>query len=661
MKPLRCHNHPVDRVTPCDEYARRLGEHRRAETRFARNHVRVGNARLAAFAAAALIAWLTLRAGWFSAWFLVLPALAFVALVVVHERVIRSQQHASRAVAWYERGIARLEDRWAGGGEQGDGFRREGHLYADDLDLFGRGSLFELLCTARTFAGQSMLAAWLLDPAPPGTVRARQDAVRELAPRIDLREDIAVIGIDVRSQVDADTLIAWARAPRVLPWAWPRALLPLLAAGAVLALVAWLSGTVSARVLVLLLAVNALLGGALRRRVVRVLHAAAEPARELVVLASILDRLSRESFTSDRLQTLSATLTQTGVPMAAVRRLSRVVELHDWEHNQIFAPIAATLLWGTQCAWAIEAWRARHGGAIAAWLDVVGEFEALSALGTYAYEHPSDSFPDIVDEADVSMDRGYVASGQQSQVPSSQQRAASGQPQMARADEGGLASDQPPATSDRVPVFDAIQLEHPLIPRAQSVANDVRLGPEPQVLVVSGSNMSGKSTLLRSVGISAVLALAGAPVRARSLRLSYVAIGATLRIQDSLQAGRSRFYAEITRVREVVDMARSARPLLFLFDELFHGTNSHDRVAGAEGVLRSLVDLGAIGLVTTHDLALAVIADRVAPRAHNVHFEDRLVDGEMRFDYVLRAGPVTRSNALALMRAVGLEVDDNAG
>jgi DNA mismatch repair ATPase MutS len=177
------------------------------------------------------------------------------------------------------------------------------------------------------------------------------------------------------------------------------------------------------------------------------------------------------------------------------------------------------------------------------------------------------------------------------------------------------------------------------------------------MLLVSGSNMSGKSTLLRTVGINTVLALAGAPVRAAALRITPLAIGATLRIQDSLQEGRSRFYAEITRIRAIADTARGPVPLLFLLDELFHGTNSHDRLAGASGVLRSLIDRGAIGLITTHDLALTAVAHALAPRAVNVHFEDRFEGGEIHFDYRLKPGPVTRSNAIALMRAVGLDVE----
>jgi DNA mismatch repair ATPase MutS len=189
------------------------------------------------------------------------------------------------------------------------------------------------------------------------------------------------------------------------------------------------------------------------------------------------------------------------------------------------------------------------------------------------------------------------------------------------------------------------------------VRNDVAIDGEIRLLVVSGSNMSGKSTLLRTIGINAVMALAGAPVRAAGLRMTPLAVGATLRIQDSLQEGRSRFYAEITRIRELADLARGTTPLLFLLDELFHGTNSHDRLIGSTGVLRSLLARGAIGLITTHDLALTAIADSLAPRATNVHFEDRFEGDAIVFDFRMKPGPVTRSNALALMRSVGLDVD----
>jgi DNA mismatch repair ATPase MutS len=228
-------------------------------------------------------------------------------------------------------------------------------------------------------------------------------------------------------------------------------------------------------------------------------------------------------------------------------------------------------------------------------------------LAGYAYEHPADPFPELVPE-----------------------------------DEG--------------PVFEGQEMGHPLLPESSFIRNSVGLGQTLRVYVVSGSNMSGKSTLLRTVGINLVMALAGAPVRARALRLSPLALGATLRVQDSLRDGSSRFYAEVSRLRQLSDMAKAEPPLLFLLDEIFHGTNSHDRLIGAEAVIRSLVDAGAIGLVTTHDLALAKAADALGERARNVHFADEIVDGKLHFDYRMHPGVVQKSNALELMRSVGLEV-----
>jgi DNA mismatch repair ATPase MutS len=344
----------------------------------------------------------------------------------------------------------------------------------------------------------------------------------------------------------------------------------------------------------------------LRARVQRVIDPVEKRANDLALFAGILARIEREPFTTAPLHQLQASLAGTGPPPS--RQIARLGRLIDWLNarlNQLFAPFALLLLWTTQHAFAIELWRSRAGPAVGRWLGAVGEFEALCALAAYTYEHPGDPFPEI-----VTGPAHYEAEG----------------------------------------------LGHPLLPRARCVCNDIGLVRDLQLLVVSGSNMSGKSTLLRTVGINAVLALAGAPVRAARLRLSPLQTGATLRIQDSLQAGRSRFFAEVTRVRQLVELARGSPPLLFLLDELFQGTNSHDRRIGAEAVVRTLVDHGALGLITTHDLALTEIADRLAPRAANVHFEDQFEHGVMTFDYRMQPGVVTKSNALALMRSVGIEV-----
>jgi DNA mismatch repair ATPase MutS len=320
----------------------------------------------------------------------------------------------------------------------------------------------------------------------------------------------------------------------------------------------------------------------------------------------VLEKLERESFSAALLNELHSRLQSGGMqPSRRIAGLNRLITLLDSRRNQLFAPLAAIMLWGTQMAFAIEVWRRKHGHAVPRWLSAVGEMEALCSLAGYAYEHPSDPFPEI-DEGEVS--------------------------------------------------FHGEKLGHPLLSEERCVRNDVYLESGLRILVVSGSNMSGKSTLLRTVGINSVLALAGGTVRAERLRLSPVSVGASIRITDSLQAGSSRFYAEITRLRQLVDLTGGPRPLLFLLDELLHGTNSHDRRIGAEAVIRSLAARGAIGLLTTHDLALSHIADVLAPNAANVHFEDHIQNGKIAFDYRLRPGIVERSNALELMRSVGLDV-----
>ena len=598
----------MDVSDPHAHHESRLAARRKTEARLDVVDRRLSNARLLTLAAAGLFPVGAFRQGWFSGWWLGVPAVAFVVMIVVHDRVIQARVVATRAMRWYERGLVRIEDRWPIDGERGARFHDDMHPYAWDLDIFGDGSVFQLLTTAQTAAGEETLAAWLLGGADLATVLSRQAAVRDLAGRPKLREDLHTLGTEVRSGVDSKSLVTWATAPPILNHSWLRVIGLVLAVAAAASIAAWAAGMTPGVVPLLVLSINVTLGITLRRRVDRVLHGSSAPARELVILSAVLGRLRDEAFTADRVQHLQATLGDgRDEPVAAAHRLSRFIEMHDWQHNTIFAPFTAVMLWGLQCAAAVEAWRGCHGRSVAGWLQTVGEFEALASLATYSFEHPADPFPELVEESPT-------------------------------------------------PVFEAKQLAHPLIPRACVVTNDVRLGAEPQMLVVSGSNMSGKTTLLRTVGVNGVLALAGAPVRARQLRLSPVAIGATLRVQDSLLGGRSRFYAEITRIRQLVEIVRGSTPLLFLLDELFHGTNPHDRVEGAHGVLHFLVGLHAIGLVTTHDLTLAGLADRLDAKAANVHFEERFVDGEMSFDYHCRRGRATHGNALALMKAVGLDV-----
>ncbi len=599
---------PFEAPGPHTEYTHRLEARRREEARQTRHERILGNLRVVVFIPLAALAFVLFENERVAvvAVILTLLATAFLVLLGLHQRVIRACHRARRAAVFYEQGLARLEDRWSDRGEPGTRYLDPMHPYAADLDLFGSGSLFQLLCTARLSAGEDTLAAWLCSAASPDEIQTRQTAVAELREQLDFREQLALLGADGAAGVDFTKVVAWGAMPPVLASRGVRLTVAGAALLAVIALGSWYRFDTGPVPFVAALVFEVVLAVRLRGRVQEVVALVERRARDLTLLAGVLTLLENKRVEAPHLCRLQTELRTRG--RSPSQAIAQLVHLLDWlnaKRNPYFAPLGALLLWTTQLAFALERWRIQVGPALGRWLAAVGEFEALSALANYAYENPDDPFPEIVSEG---------------------------------------------------PCFVGEALGHPLLPKATCVCNDVHLGGELRVLVVSGSNMSGKSTLLRTVGVNAVLALAGAPVRAQRLRLVPLSLGATLRIQDSLQAGRSRFFAEITRVRQLVDLAKGPRPLLFLLDEIFHGTNSHDRRLGAEGVVRSLVQYGAIGLVTTHDLALTHIADLLDPQATNVHFEDQFANGTITFDYRMRPGVVRQSNALALMRAVGLEV-----
>jgi hypothetical protein len=566
--------------------------------------VQIGNARLAVFLIAVALAWFC-WSGAVPDWWLLAPVFAFISLMVWHSRVLVNLERYNRSINFYERGIARIDEQWKGTGETGTCYEDSSHPYARDLDLFGPGSLFQLLSNARTHAGEQMLASWLKNPIPVEAIRSRQKAVEELRSQLDLREDLAVLGADVATGVHPDLLIGWIKGP-----ATPRSMPLRIAAGAIsllalASLILWFAMNQHLWFFIMVLVEISFVYS--RRSITDKLVSEAEKAgRDLELLSLVLARIEREQFKTDHLRKLRSMLDQKGQPPSRlIARLNTLIQLLDSTRNIFFAPIAFLLLWKIQVSFFVEDWRNEYGVAVEAWLSAVAEFEALSSLSGYAFEHPDDPFPELCDQS---------------------------------------------------PCFEGEGLGHPLLPESKCVRNNVSLAKDLQVLIVSGSNMSGKSTLLRTVGINAVLAQAGAPVRARRLRISPLVLGASIHIMDSLQEGTSRFYAEITRLRKIVAHAEGPVPLLFLLDELLHGTNSHDRRIGAEAIISGLVRRGAIGLLTTHDLALAHIAEALAPRVLNVHFEDHLENGHMAFDYHLHPGTVRKSNALELMRSIGLEV-----
>jgi hypothetical protein len=589
-------------VSPSEQYSDRLAQREASLARLDRLDGRVGSARLVLAAVFLTLAWGCSGHRVSPAWLLV-PTSLFTAVVLYHQRVRGLQSLARRAVTFYRAGLERMRGQRLDGGATGDQFKDEHHLYGADLDLFGRQSLYEGLCTARTPMGADTLARWLLAPAALETIRARQTCVSELRGRIDLREDLAVLGEPQRIALHADTLGKWASAPSELSRGWLRIAVILLVAAAAATAGIWAIWGLAFPFLAVLL-VEASLTYAFRTQVHAAVSGVEHAYEDLRLFAALLRRIEAESFDAPPLRTLKEELSSHSLTASTtLSKLATLVNFVEARRNPFLTPLLLPLMYTIHSALAAERWRQRHGHVVQSWLGVLGDIEALQSIAAYSFERPAEPFPEFLDG--------------------------------------------PPA-------FIATGLGHPLISLQARVRNDVDISGETRVLLVSGSNMSGKSTLLRSVGINTVLAMAGAPVCAARLRLTPVQVGASIRVNDSLYEGSSRFYAEITRLRQLFEPAKL--PLLFLLDELLQGTNSTDRRIGAQGVIRALIERGAIGLISTHDLALTdgIVLEPGALK--NVHFQDELLDGELKFDFKLRDGVATKSNGIELMRAIGLDI-----
>ena len=596
----------VPSAAPRAEYSRRVAELSVERSRLQRRERLTGYVQLAL--GAFCVAWVVFRVRHFNRTDLLIlvPIAVFVVLAVLHGRLLRTVRLRTRAIAFYEQGLARLNGTWAGSGATGEPFLQASDPCARDLDLFGRASLFELLCTARTRAGEEALARWLIAPALPDEVRARQAAAIELSPRLGFRESLSTMGEDVAIGVRPAQLADWGEAQPGLPSGFIRILAPVLALAWVLSVAAWQLWGASELLVLTTTVVNLGITYRFRSRLNEAAHAAEDAGHDLNLLSQVLTAFEREEFSSPRLLQLQTQLKQQGLPPSrAIAKLNRLVEYLESAHNLFVRALDFVIFYRLQFVLATESWRRRFGPSLRQWLDSIGELEALAALGGYTYEHPEDVFPEFVENA---------------------------------------------------PCFEAEALAHPLIPRERAIPNDLRLDRDLQLIIVSGPNMAGKSTFLRGIGVNAVLAQSGAPVRAAKLKLSPLTVTASICVLDSLEGGISRFYAEIHRLKQIMDLTRGPVPVLFLLDELLSGTNSHDRLIGTRSIVSKLVERGAVGLVSTHDLALTAIPQEIGSKAINCHFEDHLEDGQLRFDHKLYPGIVQTSNALPLMRSIGLEV-----
>ncbi|HEY6078291.1 MAG TPA: MutS family DNA mismatch repair protein [Polyangiaceae bacterium] len=489
---------------------------------------------------------------------------------------------------------------------------------ADDLDLFGRASLFQRISVAHTRFGRSALAAALVAEPDPASVARRQGAVRALAPELELRQRIEALasaltrgksGPTMAAALDPEPLLRWAESsPRLLRrvgMIWAARLLT--ASNVILLGIAWLGLAPSVYVLVPL-TLSLLVIFATRAETQGAFAAVATREGALAGYGELLASLETSTTTSELLEELRARLRQgNATPSRAMAQLRSAVSYFELRYQGLIYPFAnLLLLWDVHCTVKLEHWQERFGKGARDWFNVLGEVEGLSSLAGLSFDEPGFCFPSLVDDAR----------------------------------------------------FEAQGLAHPLINAAARVGNDVSLPSRGTALLVTGSNMSGKSTLLRSMGVACALAYSGGPVCATRFELGKVRLATSLRIRDSLEEGVSHFYAELHKLKAVLDDTQAPTPVLFLLDEILHGTNSRERQIGARWMLSQLLERGALGAISTHDLELCRLPPEQMSQVKLVHLREDVRGQEMTFDYRLRDGSVSEGNALRLMRRIGIAIPE---
>ncbi len=607
---------------------------RRDEER--RRSARISSFRLASFlVAAGFLVW-TIAGRHADPLKLSIAAVLFVIFAVLvgwHARVeARAAWHdALHTINVY--GTARIERRWDDlpAGDAPASVDVTHHPYALDLDLFGRASLFQWLGPKATPYGTLALAHWLLQGADAAVILSRQAAVGELAPLVEWREQFAAHGLLARDarQIEIDSFLTWAESPE-LSWSfaprrwragWHATIFytPVYFAVCLLTISIWilfalfLAGVTDSAFWLIPLVAGLVFSFAMGNTIQREFEHAGTGQQAIARYAALFTHVTTPDFSSALLRDVHERLSAHGkLAPACMAQLTRILGFAALRHGAAILHflIQAFTLWDFHVLYALERWRAAAGSHVRAWMTAVGELDALSALAVVRHDNPDWCVPEINPD----------------------------------------------------PVFAAQGLGHLLIADDRRVENDVQVGPPGTLLLVTGSNMSGKSTLLRAVGLNLVIAEAGGCACAKRLRFPLSDLQTSIRVQDSLELGLSYFMAALARLKGVVDAAehpRSHRVLFYLLDEILQGTNSAERNIAVRAVARHLLDAGAIGAMTTHDLSLAG-EEPLQSAAVLVHFTE-IVDaqGRMQFDYRLRDGIATSRNALRLMQMIGIDLKES--
>lgn len=571
-----------------------------------RHYNQLSTARLIIFALTAFAVW------WFSKTNLNLAIGFGAAGLVVFAQILRKHQQTSRRLHLHriltqlnKEENARLSLTFLRP-ETGESFAPNQHAYAYDLDLFGKHSLFRLLNRAHTQLGMKTLAHWLLQPADPIEITVRQLAIAELSPLLDWRQEFeATAALEKHISQPIDFLLHWLKAGEneaILRWKHLR-WLPIVTfagiAGAFLGFIPWL-----------LVVVVLLFHGFILSKLNLSVKAYAEQSEAIVgtlnAYAALFEKIENQSFEAAKLRQLKSQLTAGTSASRSIKQLAKMTENLNFRLNPYFMLfVGLPSLWDLQWMTRLEQWKKQHRDDLGRWFQVLGQFEALSSLAGFAYSNPSYPF------ADISAESFHLK---------------------------------------------AQQVGHPLIPADKRVCNRFELNGLGQTAIITGSNMSGKSTFLRTIGVNTILALAGSVVCAEHFSCAILQVFTSMRTQDSLEENTSSFYAELKRLQSLLKLSESSPiPIFYFLDEILKGTNSVDRHKGAEALIRQLHVQKASGFVSTHDLELGEIANDGA-FAHNYSFYSTFSEGKLHFDYQLKEGVCREFNATALMRQIGIEI-----
>ncbi len=573
----------------------------------------VANIRLAGFAALALTTWFALRSGSAALWILAGGLLAgVIALVAWHAALRRQRDRLASLETVNVRALSRLDLTWSELPPTPAAGVSRSHPYARDLDVVGDASLARRISTPVLTAGWSTLYRWLLSPSDATGIARRQRAVWELSSALDQRQAVEAAGPGMANKaVDPEPFLTWASAsPWLLrrPWLWIAAIVSPLTMIVLAAL--FFGGAIALPLWLLPIAVNVALFQFAGKNASDDVASAAPIQNSIAAYVRVFQEIGDTSPESELLQEIVQSLGGNDGATQRISRLARISRFIMPRGAMLWTPLQMAFLWDIHVLHALERWRAHSETRPRDWFARAGEWEALAALSILAHDHPGWSIPNVDDSADR---------------------------------------------------IEARALAHPLIHHADVVANDVEVGPNGTFLFVTGSNMSGKSTLLRAIGLNAVLAMAGGPVAADRMLTPIVNVWTCMRVEDSLERGVSFFMAELERLKAVVDAAVAAdeRPVLYLLDEILQGTNTVERQIASRQVLAQLDRCDAIGAVSSHDLGL-ISDSALEGAADTVHFAEEFTRGQvnpqMTFDYRLRQGLATTTNALALMELLGFDV-----